>query len=82
MPDPKETPPDGPFDPARTGSINEPPGSNVYDVTVPPAPVEQAAKQPEQTDDPDDLEEEIEDAEDDGDVTIHHRTTTVKKKKR
>jgi hypothetical protein len=68
----------------RTHSINEPPGSNVLGNVpeMPPAVPEGTAK-PEATAqheqhaegeaDPDDLEEEIEGAEDDGDVTTKHR---------
>lgn len=64
-------------------SINEPPGSYVppgFGEPTEPPPDPEPIK--DEGTDPDELEDEIEDAEDDGDVTIHHRSTTIKKKKK
>lgn len=89
MPDPKN--PDGTID---TGgavtvmpSINEPPGSDVEPVSQQPQPQPspppgEPASKHEASADPDELEEELEDAEDEGDVEITHSKTTVKKKKK
>jgi hypothetical protein len=70
----EKTPDDAP----RSMSINEPPGSNVLGKDPPPAaghlpgqPPETRARQPEMpkvSRDPDDIEDEIEAAKDDGDV--------------
>lgn len=76
-----EEPKDAPVE-ERTLSPNEPAGSNVYPPEAPAQPTAPPVKG--EGADPDELEAEIEDAEDDDDVKItHHRTTTtVSKKKR
>jgi hypothetical protein len=84
-----ETPPEPP---PSAVSINEPPGSDV--LAQPPGtepPTEAPAATPVEAQheehatgeaDPDDLEDEIEDAEDNGDVTTRHRGKPTTKRKK
>lgn len=63
-------------------SINEPPGSQVEGFQTHQQPAPMVAKPAPGGRDPDELEEEIEAAEDEGDVEVTHtRSTTVKKKR-